>query len=330
MKSSCVVRVENDPIVIIRKSYVDFASSNHCAAALIAFFEFWHNIKIAQSEKAAIENQVAEKHGDAPTQNTSLWQFHTTAELEAGLNGLYSKRAINPAIDLLVELGVLEVGSNPNPRYAFDRTRFFLFHPEPLNDFLLGGRHPARTPDADESPDTNKSADAPEQKSAPSAQKSAPSAQMVRTIPENTTEYSSVVSPDDDRRAPAGETKRPEQQPGTEPRTRGKLVNDPATAQLAALLESHGIMLSSFLYDEYMELVERYGYPAVQRGLAAAAQNNRAGSIKYVSACVRTAAGGSNNANTRNQAARAAASQPAKDWHDLPDQELYRAINGID
>lgn len=135
MKSSCLPHPANEPLVVIRKWQIEFCDGNVCAAALLSFFEYWHNVKVSQSEKAKHANKVAEQHGDAPTQDTSLLQWHTEKELEDGVL-IYGKTAIAAAITKLVHLKALKVQRNPNKRYAWDRTRYFTFLPDTLINWL--------------------------------------------------------------------------------------------------------------------------------------------------------------------------------------------------
>ena len=133
MRSSCITHPAREPLLVIRKSQVDFCQGNVCAAALLSFFEYWHNIRLDQAVKSEVENRIAEAHGEPPTQNVSLWQFHTAEELSEGIMGLYSRNKITEGIDLLVKLGAIEVGRNPNERYKFDNTRYFLLNPALIN-----------------------------------------------------------------------------------------------------------------------------------------------------------------------------------------------------
>ena len=130
MKSSCISHDKREPLIIIRKSYVNFCEGNHCSAALISFFEYWHNIKLDMQSRAEKANAVAVNHGDEPTQDTLLFQFHTADELSDGLVGLFKIGKIRDSIEQLKSLGVLSVHKNPNPRYKFDNTRYFLFNPD--------------------------------------------------------------------------------------------------------------------------------------------------------------------------------------------------------
>ena len=136
MKTSCITHPANEPLIIIRQWQVEFCNGNHCAAALLSFFEYWHNIKLEMAEKNRQANAVAEKHGDTGTQDTSLYQFHTATELEEGLVTLFRAESIRKARRNLVKLKVLTEHRNPNPRYAFDATIHYLFHPEVCDTWL--------------------------------------------------------------------------------------------------------------------------------------------------------------------------------------------------
>lgn len=140
MKTSCVQHPAREPLVIVRQWQVEFCDGNVCAAAVMSFFEYWHNIKLDSSWKAERANEIAVAHGDGPTQDTSLWQFHTLDEIADGIIGMYGRKTVSEAVRLLAEKGVVEVGRNPNPRYQFDKTNYYLFHPETLNDWLEGAR----------------------------------------------------------------------------------------------------------------------------------------------------------------------------------------------
>lgn len=124
---------------------MDFCDGNHCAAALISFFEYWHNIRLDMRDKAKAANRVAESHGEPGTQDESLYQFHTTEDLMDGMIGLFKQDKIRASIEQLRELGVITVHRNPNPRYKFDNTRFFLFNP----DALIFGDRPTKNRTSD-------------------------------------------------------------------------------------------------------------------------------------------------------------------------------------
>jgi len=338
MRPACVTWPEDGPILIIRQSAVDMCDGNHCAAALLSFFAYWHGIKVEQAGKAVIENQVAVAHGDEPTQNTKLWQFHTTEDLSAGLLGLYGKGSILAGLSLLVQLGVVETGRNPNPRYAFDNTKHFLFHPEVVNDwmtrYMAAGRDLLKmvTSLAENSRPLTEN-------SRRLAENSRRSAEINQTIPEITTKITTETpiidhhhhGDDDDeqtgaefgdpligeivsRRTDAVSVKAAVPAPtlpvpaplppmhGTvsSTETRVKLPEiDPQVAALSKLLMDVGVGVNSYTWEKYQELAAEYGMPAVIAGVQAAADNGKQQSFKYVQACIVSAAKGNNNATDK-------------------------------
>lgn len=103
---------------------------------LLSFMIYWHDIRLSQVEKSRQQNSVAESHGDTPTQDTTLLQFHNERELELGLLGMYKARTITDALHILTEKGFAERHTNPNPRYHFDRTRYFLLKPQQIQNWI--------------------------------------------------------------------------------------------------------------------------------------------------------------------------------------------------
>jgi hypothetical protein len=129
MKESCIPHPPNDPLILIRRWQIDLCDGNVVAAALLSFFEYWHNIKLEQQRKAVQRNDVREKHGDERRHDESLWQWHTEADLLDGIM-ITSQNPLRRALHYLTTRGYITQSQNPNPRYHFDRTRYFVFHPE--------------------------------------------------------------------------------------------------------------------------------------------------------------------------------------------------------
>ena len=134
-RASCVTRSVNDHFIQIHQDDIDLCEGNATAAALLSFFEWWHNHNLVQQHKAHEANDTAEMHGEPRTQHESLWQWHTEAQMENGIK-IASRKAITRALKWLEAQGYVTTGRNPNPRFAFDRTRFFLFHPDRINTAL--------------------------------------------------------------------------------------------------------------------------------------------------------------------------------------------------
>lgn len=131
-KTSCVQRIEDDPFIIIRTSYVRICQGDVTAAALISIFEYWHNTKIAARQNHIDMDDRPDRIDDPP----SLWQYHKNDDLEAQLMGIGKRERIDKARKLLQEMGIIDIGRNPNKKYKFDATTFYLFHPEVVNAFM--------------------------------------------------------------------------------------------------------------------------------------------------------------------------------------------------
>ena len=135
MKSTCIQHPTNEPLLIIRRWQLDFCEDNHCAAALLSFFEYWHNLRLEINQRGTA-NRNAQPHGNPAAQDENLLQFHSDEQLQAGLLNLYGTMKIRESRRLLIAKGALTEHSNPKPRYAFDRTVYYRFHPEAVNAWL--------------------------------------------------------------------------------------------------------------------------------------------------------------------------------------------------
>ena len=124
---SCINHPEKDYLLILRNWQIEFCDGNKVAAGLLSIFEYWHNIKYTQQEQKAEENRHI----------NDLLQFHSEADLiEKMLSITHTPANIRKGINYLKEKNVISIHRNPNKRYAFDRTRHFLLHPDILNQWL--------------------------------------------------------------------------------------------------------------------------------------------------------------------------------------------------
>ena len=125
MRTSVLPRVKNDPIIILRKSYIQICEGNKDAAILLSYFEYWHNIKLAMQEKNKKANDVREKHGKKRMHDETLLQFHTREEIYTECLGLVSYQGIVNARKILVKLKFIREQKNPDSRFHFDKTTYF-------------------------------------------------------------------------------------------------------------------------------------------------------------------------------------------------------------
>jgi hypothetical protein len=168
-KTSCVKRIDGDPFIVVRLSYMLICNGNATSAAMLHYFESWHNIKLG-----ARANFVNESPDKGPKKPPTLLQWHTTKMLEDALMGIGKKHSIQKAREQLLELGVITIHRNPNPNYLFDNTLHYLFHPEVVNKLL--DSLPVNSPSAEISQREPES--------------DLPSAEISQTIPNDTSQGS--------------------------------------------------------------------------------------------------------------------------------------------
>jgi hypothetical protein len=142
MKESCIQHPPKAPLIIIREWQLDACGRNECAAALLSFFEYWHNIKLESRSQAEAINVSRQQHGDTEDQYTGLLQHHTEEELERGIL-LYKRKTIRKALPILYKKKFVTLRCNPF--YKGDRTKWFLFQPDAVNRWIK--RHTAKVPD---------------------------------------------------------------------------------------------------------------------------------------------------------------------------------------
>lgn len=136
MKTSCIHHPESSRYIQLHRWQVYFCQDDHCAALLLSFFSAWHDWKIQNDHYYRRFNDIAEAHGDGRPHNENAYLFFTMEDLVNALMGLFGKKSISEGLTLLMSLGVITVHKNPNPRYCFDKTKYFKFYPEVCNKWL--------------------------------------------------------------------------------------------------------------------------------------------------------------------------------------------------
>jgi hypothetical protein len=134
--TSCIRQPESSRFIQLHEWQVKFCQKNHCAAFLLSFFSSWHDWKIKHDEYYRRYNDIAEAHGDGRPHAESAYLFFTMDDFINALMGLFGKKSISEGLDLLVSLNVISIHKNPNPRYCFDKTKYFKFYPAVCNQWL--------------------------------------------------------------------------------------------------------------------------------------------------------------------------------------------------
>lgn len=136
MKSSCIRQPQNNRYIQVCEWQVEFCQGNHCAAFVLSHFIAWHNWKLNHDEYYQRVNNIAELHGDGRPHDQNAYLFFSMDEISEGILGTFGKNTINNALQVLEMLGAISIHKNPNPRYHFDKTKYFMFYPEVCNEWI--------------------------------------------------------------------------------------------------------------------------------------------------------------------------------------------------
>ncbi|MBX9703177.1 MAG: hypothetical protein K2X39_03395 [Silvanigrellaceae bacterium] len=136
MKTSCIRQPQNNHYIQVSAWQVQFCRGNHCAAFILSHFIGWHDWKLNHDEYYHRVNNIAEFHGDGRPHDQNAYLFFSIEEISEGILGTYGKNTITSALQFLEELGVISAHKNPNPRYHFDKTKYFIFYPDVCNDWI--------------------------------------------------------------------------------------------------------------------------------------------------------------------------------------------------
>jgi hypothetical protein len=136
MKSSSVAHPPKNKLVILREWQLAFCQGNHCAAILLSYLEYFHEWKLLTDKNNKATNDIAEMHGDDRIYSEFVYQYHTLEEFADNILNLFARNAIIEAIKLLESMGAISIHKNPNPKYKFDKKKYYLFHPEVCNEWI--------------------------------------------------------------------------------------------------------------------------------------------------------------------------------------------------
>lgn len=136
MITSSVDHPSSHPYMKVHAWMVPFCRGNQCAAFILSHFLSWHDWKLQRDSYYRQANDISEAHGDGRPHDENAYLFFSTAELVAATFMTFGKNAVTKALQLLEELGVISVHKNPNPRYYFDKTKYFRVYPEVCNKWL--------------------------------------------------------------------------------------------------------------------------------------------------------------------------------------------------
>lgn len=138
MQTSLITYPQADRFIVIRRSILQACEGDRTAAALVSFFEYWHNYRNQQIEYTALMNEMLAVGQQPPILDTSGWQYHTDEQLERAV--LISKvDTIRKSLDLL-ETDLRFISTDVPDRlkmlHKTGRTKWFLLMAGRINEWL--------------------------------------------------------------------------------------------------------------------------------------------------------------------------------------------------
>lgn len=137
MITSAIRYPKGDRYIRIHQSLLVACKGNQCAAALLAFFEEWHNIRLSGAPYTAIYNQMMDDLGEQPKMDTGQWQYHTYTQLQKAVL-LYNQDTVMAALEKLEELEFISTDVPEHLLILFKtgRTNWYLLRTDNINEWF--------------------------------------------------------------------------------------------------------------------------------------------------------------------------------------------------
>lgn len=149
MRSSSIPLLQNEPLVVVRASFLRLCDGDHCAAVLLNNFVYWHDWCVTHGRYDVTASAADPDHQPADPER---WFWKTTEGLvNDDLLRLWGEKKVRAAIDLLEAKRYAQSRFNPKNRY--DRTKQYRLVPERLTADLQQWRKIQDERSADASPE---------------------------------------------------------------------------------------------------------------------------------------------------------------------------------
>jgi hypothetical protein len=116
---NCITNPAKDSILVLRKWYVDICDGNRCAAAVLSYLIYCHELQFAA--------ETTEQHEES-NDDEILYQRHSYDDFIKHTLFLYGKASVIRALKLLEEKGIISKETN--------KPNLYLLHPETLKTWL--------------------------------------------------------------------------------------------------------------------------------------------------------------------------------------------------
>lgn len=130
MRTSCVWHPTNARLLMVREEFIRLCDGDHCAASLLAIFEYWHNVRLRQIEQEHVRHAYDPNYSP----NVEIWVYKSVEDLAVDLLGLYGERKVRDSLAFLVSRQYVQ--TRPNPKNTYDRTKQYQLLPERVSAAL--------------------------------------------------------------------------------------------------------------------------------------------------------------------------------------------------
>lgn len=125
MRSSSIPLLQNEPLAVVRASFLHLCDGDHCAAALLNNFVYWHDWCVTHGR---YDVTASAADPDYQSADPARWFWKTTDGLvNDDLLRLWGEKKVRASIDLLEAKGYAQ--SRFNPRNRYDRTKQYRLVP---------------------------------------------------------------------------------------------------------------------------------------------------------------------------------------------------------
>jgi hypothetical protein len=146
MRATSFPLLENEPLVIIRNSFLTLCDGDQAAAALLNNFVYWHDWCLQHGRH---DQTASSADPDHKSIDPECWFWKTVEDLSRDLLGGWGEKKIRSAVALIEAKGF--AASRPSPINQWDRTKQYRLVAENLRMALAT----LNAPDTDESEEKN-------------------------------------------------------------------------------------------------------------------------------------------------------------------------------
>jgi hypothetical protein len=141
MKESPILRPPRQPLLVVRKEFIEICGGNQAAGIMLGILDYWTTVRLEHIEITEKENSYRNKRKMSPLPVSDTWIFKSYCEWIENSLGLLHRYQIPTAAMHLEMLGFIKRRQNSQANcdrraVAFDRTMHYQLQVEAINEKL--------------------------------------------------------------------------------------------------------------------------------------------------------------------------------------------------